>query len=225
MALPLAGPAQARDEAEALIAAIRAEGCALTPATRAAVLDRAGLEGPAADGMLTEVVRAGLAEVGSDEVTVLTPTACAGVTPRADFSLVVVVAREAGCVFSRGDAAQALAPLGQGAEAVDRVFAELWEAGEGWIEGEVLHLGRGLCRGLPGAPAMTARREAEAADWVEARWGRAPGCRLSRGRLAAEGVAFGIGPSDIDRAVASLRARERLAEPGEEPRLAATACP
>lgn len=224
-ALALAGSAWAGEEAEDLIAAIRAEGCAVTPATRAAVLARAGLDGEAADGLLAAVVRAGLAEVGGPEVTVLTPTACAGVTPRADFSLVVVAAREAGCVLSRSEAARALAPLGQGEEAVDRVFGELWDAGEGWTEGTHLHLTRGLCRGLPGAPAMTARREAEAADWVEARLGAEPGCRLSRGSLAAEGVAVGIGPADIDRAVASLHARERLAEVGEEPRLAAGACP
>jgi hypothetical protein len=72
---------------------------------------------------------------------------------------------------------------------------------------------------------MTARREAQAADWVEARLGAEPSCQLTRGLLAAEGVAVGIGPADIDRAVASLRARDRLRDAGEAPALAAGACP
>jgi hypothetical protein len=189
------------------------------------VLARAGLGERDLDRLLGAVVRSGLAEVASPEVTVLNPTACAGMTPRADFSLIVVAARDAGCVLSRSEAVAALEPLGQGEEAADRVFAELWDAGEGWTEGGSLHLTRSLCRGLPGAPAMSARREAEAAQWVEARLGAEPGCQLSRGLLAAEGVAVGIGPADIDRALASLGARDRLREAGEAPALAAGACP
>lgn len=189
------------------------------------MLARAGLAPADLGRLLPPILRSGLAEVASPEVTVLDPTACAGVTPRADFALLVVAAREAGCVLSRAQAVAVLAPLGQGEAAVDRVFAELWDAGEGWTEGEDLHLARGLCRGLPGSPASAARREAEAADWVEARLAAEPGCRLSRGLLAADGVLVGIGPADIARAVASLRARERLADAGEEPRLAPDACP
>lgn len=128
-------------------------------------------------------------------------------------------------MLPRPEALLALEPLGLGEAEVDRVFADLWDAGEGWTEDATLHLTASLCRGLPGAPAMTARREAEAAAWMEARLRAEPGCRLSRGALAAEGVTVGIGPADLDRAVASLVSRDRLAAAGEEPALAAGACP
>lgn len=169
------------------------------------------------------LVRAGLAEDAGADVTVLTPMACSGTAPDVALALVVRAAREGDCSLSRKDAAVVLDVLGHEERDADATFGLLEEAGEGWIEGDRLHLSRGLCRGLPGAPAMTARREAEVGAWVEDRLLRAEGCSLSRSDLAVEAVAVGIGPGDIDRAVAMLDARSRLAASGEVPRL--QACP
>lgn len=191
------------DPRATLVAALAANGCAMTEAEADRLLPPLGLTREAAAAAIGAMERAGEARRTAQGVA-LTPVLCAtGERAGGALSALAVAFAAQGCEGTMVEAAAALAPLGK--TEVARLVADLVDRGEATRDGARLRLDPALCgRTVPASPSMDARRRAGASEWVGQRLARAPGCRLPRATLAAEGVRVGIGPDDLALALADL---------------------